>query len=89
MYGEGRFLTTLTARDVTDPGPVPIRLVDSGLLMGGTLLESARGTGPGAQSASVAPQGAGASACMGIVVGSLEMLSINEAYAKIPVPETT
>ena len=28
--------TTLTARGVTDPGPVPIRVPDSGLPMGGT-----------------------------------------------------
>ena len=28
--------TTLTARGVTDPGPVPIRILDVSLLMGGT-----------------------------------------------------
>jgi len=36
MHGERRFLTTLIARDVTDPGPVPIRVLGSSLLMGGT-----------------------------------------------------
>ena len=36
MHCERRLLTTLIARDVTDPGPVPIRVPDSGLLMGGT-----------------------------------------------------
>ena len=34
MHCERRLLTTLIARDVTDPGPVPIRVLDSGLLMG-------------------------------------------------------
>ena len=37
MHRERRTLTTLTARDLTDPGPVPIRVLDSGLLMGGTI----------------------------------------------------
>jgi len=36
MHRERRLLTTLTARNLTDPGPVPIRVLDSGLLMGGT-----------------------------------------------------
>ncbi len=40
MHRERRTLTTLTARDLTDPGPVPIRVLDSGLLMGGTFNES-------------------------------------------------
>ena len=37
MHCERRLLTTLIARDVTDPGPVPIRVLDSSLLMGGTV----------------------------------------------------
>ena len=37
MHRERRTLTTLTARDLTDPGPVPICVLDSSLLMGGTL----------------------------------------------------
>jgi len=41
MHCERRLLTTLTARDVTDPGPVPIRVLDSGLLMSGTIPDHA------------------------------------------------
>ena len=47
MHGESRFLTTLTARDVTDPGPVPIRVLDSGLLMGGTVASGSVGAWAG------------------------------------------
>ena len=38
MHCERRLLTTFIARDVTDPGPVPARVLDSGLLMDGTFL---------------------------------------------------
>jgi len=44
MHRERRTLTTLTARDLTDPGPVPIRVLDSGLLMGGTFTVYVYGT---------------------------------------------
>ena len=50
MHCERRLLTTLIARDVTDPGPVPICALDSGLLMGGTIplacAAAPRGTKP-------------------------------------------
>ena len=36
MHRERQFLTTPAARNVSGPGPVPIRVLDSGLLMGGT-----------------------------------------------------
>ena len=39
MYCERRLLTTLIARDVTDPRPVPIRVLDSSLLMRGTFTQ--------------------------------------------------
>ena len=37
MHCKRRLLTAPIARDVTDPGPVPIRVLDSGVLMGGTV----------------------------------------------------
>ena len=37
MHGDRQFLTTPAARNVSGPGPVPIRVLDSSLLMGGTI----------------------------------------------------